>query len=296
MARRGPICCAGPCSVVGRHTMLRSRSVPCGIDTRPGFPRGKDNMAQQTYTDLPIGERAAFELVCARHGFTPVHFEISGGIDPSDDAHGRLVTIRRGGWRSRIGPAPPASGYASSRPISTAVFQIDDCLIAPACHANPFRPSPSFTPTRRQRGGEDVTQQLVRRTRRQITADRDPRQRAHQQRQQHRPVDRAEQPVTGSRQQGQRHGMGDIGADDACRRQGGVQQQQHRHADGPPRPLTSATPERPAPRPSAPSGRQCGRWWCLETAPVGGVRPGWPARAGIPAPTAVISSATPSTA
>ena len=50
------------------------------------------------YTDLPIGDRAAFELVCARHGFAPVHFDISACADPSDEAHERLVTVRRGGW------------------------------------------------------------------------------------------------------------------------------------------------------------------------------------------------------
>jgi hypothetical protein len=51
------------------------------------------------YTDLPIGERAAFELVCARHGFAPAHFEVSAVLDPDDTAHcARLVTIRRGGW------------------------------------------------------------------------------------------------------------------------------------------------------------------------------------------------------
>ncbi|HEY1999498.1 hypothetical protein [Paraburkholderia sp.] len=53
----------------------------------------------QRYTDLPIGDRAAFELVCARHGFAPAHFEITGSADPDDLAHHRqLVTIRRGGW------------------------------------------------------------------------------------------------------------------------------------------------------------------------------------------------------
>jgi hypothetical protein len=53
----------------------------------------------QHYTDLPIGERAAFELVCARHGFAPAHFEITGMPDPDDvEHHRRLVTVRRGGW------------------------------------------------------------------------------------------------------------------------------------------------------------------------------------------------------
>jgi hypothetical protein len=50
------------------------------------------------YTDLPIGDRAAFELVCARHGFAPVHFDISARTDPGDAAHERLVTVRRAGW------------------------------------------------------------------------------------------------------------------------------------------------------------------------------------------------------
>ncbi|MFM0737828.1 hypothetical protein PQQ51_11350 [Paraburkholderia xenovorans] len=50
------------------------------------------------YTDLPIGDRAAFELVCARHGFAPAHFVISACPDPDDAAHERLVTVRRGGW------------------------------------------------------------------------------------------------------------------------------------------------------------------------------------------------------
>ncbi|SEK04235.1 hypothetical protein [Paraburkholderia diazotrophica] len=51
------------------------------------------------YIDLPIGERAAFELVCARHGFAPVHFDITATDDPDDASHhARLLTIRRGGW------------------------------------------------------------------------------------------------------------------------------------------------------------------------------------------------------
>ncbi|MDE1183041.1 hypothetical protein [Paraburkholderia sp.] len=57
------------------------------------------NTTLQDYTDLPIGERAAFELVCARHGFAPAHFEVTGCPDPDDIAHcARLVTVRRGGW------------------------------------------------------------------------------------------------------------------------------------------------------------------------------------------------------
>ncbi|WP_345813017.1 hypothetical protein AAGS40_02685 [Paraburkholderia sp. PREW-6R] len=50
------------------------------------------------YTDLPIGHRAAFELVCARHGFAPAHFGISVSADPDDVGHERLVTVTRGGW------------------------------------------------------------------------------------------------------------------------------------------------------------------------------------------------------
>lgn len=50
------------------------------------------------YTDLPIGDRAAFELVCARHGFAPAHFDISARTDPGDADHERLVTVRRAGW------------------------------------------------------------------------------------------------------------------------------------------------------------------------------------------------------
>ncbi|AXL52812.1 hypothetical protein DSC91_005976 [Paraburkholderia caffeinilytica] len=50
------------------------------------------------YTDLPLGDRAAFELVCARHGFAPAHFDISACPDPVDAEHERLVTVRRGGW------------------------------------------------------------------------------------------------------------------------------------------------------------------------------------------------------
>ncbi|KFX62934.1 hypothetical protein [Paraburkholderia fungorum] len=50
------------------------------------------------YTDLPIGDRAAFELVCARHGFAPVHFDISARLNPGEAPHERLVTVRRGGW------------------------------------------------------------------------------------------------------------------------------------------------------------------------------------------------------
>lgn len=48
------------------------------------------------YVDLPIVDRAAFELVCARHGFAPAHFDISASANPGEPAHERLVTVRRG--------------------------------------------------------------------------------------------------------------------------------------------------------------------------------------------------------
>ncbi|MEC5407812.1 hypothetical protein VOM14_19870 [Paraburkholderia sp. MPAMCS5] len=50
------------------------------------------------YTDLPINDRAAFELVCARHGFAPAHFDLSISADPADTAGERLVTVRRANW------------------------------------------------------------------------------------------------------------------------------------------------------------------------------------------------------
>jgi hypothetical protein len=55
-------------------------------------------MTLQTYTDLPIGERAAFELVCARRGFAPMHFEITGTEETTGDHVERFVTVRRGRW------------------------------------------------------------------------------------------------------------------------------------------------------------------------------------------------------
>jgi hypothetical protein len=57
------------------------------------------------YTDLPIGDRAAFELVCARHGFAPAHFDVEISAEdpaalnatlPAEAPY--LVTVRRGGW------------------------------------------------------------------------------------------------------------------------------------------------------------------------------------------------------
>ncbi|HLX02398.1 MAG TPA: hypothetical protein VKS80_09795 [Trinickia sp.] len=55
-------------------------------------------MDLQTYTDLPLDERAAFELACARRGFAPMHFEVSSTEDFVDGHSERLVTIRRGSW------------------------------------------------------------------------------------------------------------------------------------------------------------------------------------------------------
>jgi hypothetical protein len=55
-------------------------------------------MAIRTYTDLPLDDRAAFELACARHGFAPIHFDISGHVDPDDPTQGDMLVVRRGGW------------------------------------------------------------------------------------------------------------------------------------------------------------------------------------------------------
>jgi hypothetical protein len=55
-------------------------------------------MERHPYIDLPLDERAAFELVCARHGFAPMHFEVSCSAQTGDSDSERLVTIRRGYW------------------------------------------------------------------------------------------------------------------------------------------------------------------------------------------------------
>ena len=56
-------------------------------------------MPIRTYTDLPIGDRAGFELTCARHGLAPLHFEISGEPDPDNPSSEQgLVLVRRGRW------------------------------------------------------------------------------------------------------------------------------------------------------------------------------------------------------
>jgi hypothetical protein len=55
-------------------------------------------MHEQRYIDLPVHERAAFELVCARRGFAPMHFEITGSVEMAGEMADRLVTVRRGRW------------------------------------------------------------------------------------------------------------------------------------------------------------------------------------------------------
>ncbi|HKT98727.1 MAG TPA: hypothetical protein VJS30_19715 [Paraburkholderia sp.] len=55
-------------------------------------------MTIHTYTDLPLVDRAAFELACARHGFAPIHFDVHGETDPDDPEHGEFVIVRRGAW------------------------------------------------------------------------------------------------------------------------------------------------------------------------------------------------------
>jgi hypothetical protein len=55
-------------------------------------------MNLHSYTDLPIGERAAFELACARRGFAPMHFEISDSEEVANGHLERRVTVRRAGW------------------------------------------------------------------------------------------------------------------------------------------------------------------------------------------------------
>lgn len=54
-------------------------------------------MLIRTYIDLPIVDRAGFELACARHGLAPSHFEISGQPDPADPSQD-CVLVRRGRW------------------------------------------------------------------------------------------------------------------------------------------------------------------------------------------------------
>ena len=63
-------------------------------------------MTIRTYIDLPIVDRAAFELACARHGLAPMHFEISGQPDPDDPSREGFVLVKRGRWAQayRIDP------------------------------------------------------------------------------------------------------------------------------------------------------------------------------------------------
>ena len=61
---------------------------------------------------------------------------------------------------------------------------------------------------------EDRPQHLVRHPRTQMAAEEDAGQRANDERTQQYPIDRPQKPVADARDQGQRHGMGDvIGAD-----------------------------------------------------------------------------------
>ncbi|MGF6597545.1 hypothetical protein P3T23_002262 [Paraburkholderia sp. GAS448] len=55
-------------------------------------------MTPLRYIDLPVFERAAFELACARRGFAPMHFEITGFAETTGATPNRLVTVRRGRW------------------------------------------------------------------------------------------------------------------------------------------------------------------------------------------------------
>ena len=59
---------------------------------------------------------------------------------------------------------------------------------------------------------EDRSQHLVRHPRTQMAAEEDARQRANDQRTQQYPIDRSQKPVADARDQGQRHGMSDVGA------------------------------------------------------------------------------------
>lgn len=55
-------------------------------------------MPIRTYIDLPIVDRAGFELACARHGLAPIHFQITGRPDPDDPSQHGFVLVRRGSW------------------------------------------------------------------------------------------------------------------------------------------------------------------------------------------------------
>ncbi len=68
------------------------------------------------YTDLPIGDRAAFELVCARHGFAPVHFDISACATPASPPTSDSSRCGAAVGRSRI-TTVTVNGCGSSRRI-----------------------------------------------------------------------------------------------------------------------------------------------------------------------------------
>src|ERR1700751_1513883 len=66
-----------------------------------------------------------------------------------------------------------------------------------------------------------------------MATEEDARQRANDERTKQHPVDRSQKPVADAREQGQRHGMGDVGADETGDRGARVEQNENRHADGP---------------------------------------------------------------
>jgi hypothetical protein len=75
-------------------------------------------------------------------------------------------------------------------------------------------------------------QDLVRHPRTQMAAEEDARQRANDERTKQYPIDRSQKPVADARDQGQRHGMGDIGADETGDRGARVEQNESRHPEG----------------------------------------------------------------
>src|SRR6516164_4878556 len=65
-----------------------------------------------------------------------------------------------------------------------------------------------------------------------MAAEEDAGQRANDERTQQYPSDRSQKPVADARDQGQRHGMGDVGADETGDRGARVEQNESRHPDG----------------------------------------------------------------
>src|SRR5690348_15299397 len=65
-----------------------------------------------------------------------------------------------------------------------------------------------------------------------MAAEEDARQRANDERTKQYPIHRSQKPVADARDQGQRHGMGDVGADETGDRGARVQQNESRHTDG----------------------------------------------------------------